>query len=198
MANFGTKKGHFCHFLTCPAAGFDLNKGLTVWPFACNIIGVNHIEQAVSHLKAAAQDRAEQYARKVVADVQADIAAKGGLSAAAPVPRAWQAPTETTFKYRAAQQKRELYKAIMASADKFVQDARDNAAAQYDAFVAKLNEKIGPVTRASLQGNHVWGYSNLTVVTAAGETQVWRTQQILNVSKLGKVFNQYPTRRVKQ
>jgi hypothetical protein len=159
---------------------------------------MNAIEQAVSHLKAAAQDRAEQYARKVVADVLADLAVKGGLNEAAPVPRAWQAPTATVAEYKAAQRKRDLYKRMLTEAGQahFITDARENAAAQYDAFVAKLNSKIGPVTSASLQGDHVWGYSNLTVVTASGETQVWRTQQILNVSKLGTVFNQYPTRRV--
>jgi hypothetical protein len=158
---------------------------------------MNAIEQAVSHLKAAAQDRAEEYARSIVAKIVADLAARS-LNECAPVPRAWQAPTATVAEYKAAQRKRDLYKRMLTEAGQahFITDARENAAAQYDAFVAKLNSKIGPVTSASLQGDHVWGYSNLTVVTASGETQVWRTQQILNVSKLGTVFNQYPTRRV--
>jgi hypothetical protein len=156
---------------------------------------MNAIEQAVSHLKAAAQDRAEQYARQIVTKAQADIAAKGSIAAAAPYPKTW---TVSGNEYRAMVAKYKLYCLVQSEkgAAKYVQDARENAAAQYDAFVAKLNSKIGPVTSASLQGDHVWGYSNLTVVTASGETQVWRTQQILNVSKLGTVFNQYPTRRV--
>ena len=160
---------------------------------------MNHIENAVAHLKAEAIARAEKYATEFAAKVQAEIAVAGSVSACAPAPKAWTVPTETTAKYRAAQQKRALYISLNGPkcAERFIEAAKENAAAQYDAFVAKLNAKIGPVTSAVLDGNHVWGYSNLTVVTEAGETQVWRTQTIINISKLGKVFNQYPTRRVK-
>jgi hypothetical protein len=79
---------------------------------------------------------------------------------------------------------------------KFVQEAKDDADATYTAFIAKLEQKVGEHQRATLTGNHVWGYSILTVETAH-ETQRWKTQQIINVSKLGKVFNQWPTRKVK-
>jgi hypothetical protein len=34
------------------------------------------------------------------------------------------------------------------------------------------------------------------VTTQEGEDQVWRTQMIVNVSVLGKLFNQWPTRQV--
>lgn len=43
----------------------------------------------------------------------------------------------------------------------------------------------------------VWFQSELDVVTVAGERQTWRTKMIFNVSCLGKVFNQWPTRQVK-
>lgn len=159
---------------------------------------LNHIENAVGHLKAEAQQRAEQYAREIIAQV-VEALAHYTLDECAPAPRAWQAPTVTVLQYKAAQRKRDLYKGLRSEAGqaKFVLDARANAAAQYDAFVAKLNAKIGPVTSAKLTGNHVWDFSNLEVVTEAGETQVWRTQTIINVSKLGKVFNQFPTRQIK-
>lgn len=80
---------------------------------------------------------------------------------------------------------------------RFINAARDNAGAQYDAFVAKLESKIGDVIGAEITGNHVWGYSFLTVTLPTLEKQCWKTQMIVNVSKLGNMFNQFPTRKIK-
>ena len=85
-----------------------------------------------------------------------------------------------------------------AKAEEFVKEAKEDAAYQYEQYVAKLNKKIGPTKSATLEGNHVWGYSFLRVVTASGEKQTWKTQTIINQSKLGKVFNQFPTRKIKE
>lgn len=79
---------------------------------------------------------------------------------------------------------------------KFVEEARKNAAEQYDLFVEKLNQKIGVAITARLEGNHVWSYSFLYVTTPTGD-QCWKTQQIINQSKYGKLFNQFPSRKVK-
>ena len=79
----------------------------------------------------------------------------------------------------------------------FIDQAKLDAAAQYDAFVAKLCKKIGQVAAAELDGNHVWNYSILTVETGIGEEK-YKTQMIVNVSKHGKLFNQWPTRKVKR
>jgi hypothetical protein len=73
--------------------------------------------------------------------------------------------------------------------------AETEAAAQYDAFVEKLVAKIGDCDSASLDGSHVWGWSILTV-TKGGTVERWKTQQIVNVSRLGKLFNQWPTRQL--
>lgn len=159
---------------------------------------VNPIEEAVRPLKEDAMNRAEKYAREVITQV-IDALAAHSLDECAPAPRAWTAPTATVEQYKAAQRKRDLYKGLRSEAGqvKFVQDARDNAAAQYEAFIGKLNSKIGTVTSAKLNGNHVWSHSILTVTKADGTTENWKTQTIINISKLGKVFNQYPTRKVK-
>ena len=71
------------------------------------------------------------------------------------------------------------------------------ASAQYDAFIAKLVGKIGACDSATIEGSHVWGYSVLTV-TKGDVIERWKTRQIVNVSKLGIPFNQWPTRRVKR
>lgn len=159
---------------------------------------VNAIEAAVLPLKKDAIERAKQYAAEVAAKIAAELA-QHGLDVCAPYPQAWKAPTATTDQYRAAKRKYDLYRSLQTEKGRaaFIQAAQDNAAAQYDMFVAKLNSKIGPVVLATLEGNHVWSHSFLTVETAAGELQIWKTQTIINVSKLGTVFNQFPTRKVK-
>lgn len=81
--------------------------------------------------------------------------------------------------------------------EKFIMESKQNAAIQYDAFVAKLVEKIGDVKEASLTGNHVWNFSILTITKEDGSVEKWKTQMIVNVSKLGKLFNQWPTRKQK-
>jgi len=80
---------------------------------------------------------------------------------------------------------------------RMIKNYREAAVAQYDMFIAKLVNKIGPATSATLSGNHIWGWSFLTVTLPSGETQVWKTMQISNVSKLGKYFPQWPSRKVK-
>ena len=79
---------------------------------------------------------------------------------------------------------------------KFVDDTMRDAAAQYDAFIAKLIRKIGDFDSATLTGSHVWGYSILTVTKGAA-TERWGTRQIVNQSVLGKLFNQWPSRKIK-
>ncbi|NJO62660.1 MAG: hypothetical protein HC836_31850 [Richelia sp. RM2_1_2] len=89
-----------------------------------------------------------------------------------------------------------LRKQSVTHEDEFIKNAEQDAAMQYDIFVAKLTNKIGPVVSADLKGSHVWGFSILTVVKPDGTKERWKTQQIVNVSKLGKLFNQWPTRKV--
>jgi len=83
---------------------------------------------------------------------------------------------------------------------RFVKSAEEDAAAQYDLFVAKLVRKVGDVESAEIEGNHIWGHSILTVMKRDGAElygERWKTQQIVNVSKLGKLFNQWPSRKIK-
>lgn len=78
-----------------------------------------------------------------------------------------------------------------------LQKAREFAAAEYESYVAKLNAKIGEVEKAELLGNSVWNYSILVVTKKDGTVERWKTQIIVNVSSLGKLFNQWPTRKMK-
>lgn len=81
-------------------------------------------------------------------------------------------------------------------AEKFIEKAKEDASIQYDKFIQKLENKIGDCESAKLEGDHIWDYSLLTIVKD-GTDQVWSTRMILNISKNGKLFNQFPTRKIK-
>lgn len=174
----------------------------------------NPVEAAVAPLKADALARAEQEALAMVARVLAALeAAEMDVNKAFPRGRAcydgrneyllknakhnvacsMTKPGEVSYKLNAPHTR---VRSAEAEA-KFVANAKADAALQYDAFVAKLVAKVGEVASAELAGNHVWGHSVLTVAKADGSVEKWKTQQIVNVSKLGLLFNQWPTRKVK-
>lgn len=69
------------------------------------------------------------------------------------------------------------------------------ASLAFDAYVAKLSAKIGECVAAEVEG-WLWQHSILTVTRADGSVERWKTQCIINVSVLGKLFNQWPTRKV--
>ena len=73
----------------------------------------------------------------------------------------------------------------------------ESAKAAYEDFVHKMITKIGkPVIDAKLTGS-IWTDATLTVTTNDGESQVWHTKIIVNTSKYGTMFNQFPSRRKK-
>lgn len=176
---------------------------------------MNPIAAAVAPLKDRAVALAEARANEKIASVLAKMAANGwSLKAVAPYPRS----NMSRRSYVEAKAKHSLYSMLTRPAVErvsyrqdesdirvsneegqahFVKQFREAAAASYDSYVAKLQIKVGAVSSARLEGNSTWAYSNLHVVTEAGEAQVWRTQMILNVSVLGTLFNQWPTRQVK-
>lgn len=79
----------------------------------------------------------------------------------------------------------------------FINRCMRDAAASYDAYVAKLDSKIGETVTAQLIGDHLWSHSIIEVSKADGSVQRWKTQMIINISSLGKLFNQWPTRLMK-
>lgn len=74
-----------------------------------------------------------------------------------------------------------------------------DAEASFDAYVTKLNNKVGTGIVYAQMGfvNNVWSNSNLIVKKNDGSREVWNTKCIINRSKLGRWFNQFPTRQVK-
>jgi hypothetical protein len=81
--------------------------------------------------------------------------------------------------------------------DAYAAECKSNAIASYEAWVAKIIQKIGkPVVKATMNGNP-WNGSTIAVTCNDGEEQVWHTQMIINRSVYNKLFNQFPTRRQK-
>lgn len=171
------------------------------------------IAAAVAPLKQEAIDKATQFAHTYVSSLLAELAAADGdANKAAPYPRASVSRIDYAMAYAKYTNLRKLCVHIdhvrRASGPEYIapdldriasffRSVKEDAAAQYDAFVAKLESKVGAHETAVLTGNHVWGYSHLLVTRQDGTRQTWKTQQIVNISKLGKVFNQWPTRLVK-
>jgi len=78
-----------------------------------------------------------------------------------------------------------------------LKQAAMQASADYDAFIAKMVNKIGGCVSATLIGEHVWGFSQITATLDDGSVEKWKTQMICNYSVYGKAFNQWPSRKVK-
>lgn len=173
------------------------------------------IDEAVAPLKVAAQDRSEAAARIMIEKAIEQLAAAGNdLDKVAP---AWNSRFSGDRKtYRTMHAKRDFFKAITtqrkaadyldrtriidideAKISQFYTQIRKDAGFAFDLFAAKLNVKIGEVVDAKLSATDVWYHSILTVTKADGSIENWKTQQILNVSCLGTVFNQWPTRKIK-
>ncbi len=120
-----------------------------------------------------------------------------------------KAPYDEWVKYESCEEKiLTRRQSHMPGAPRYVQmkqSAYDNseknairdADNEVDSYIWKLVGKIGKekdICSAAYEGR-LW-FGSLLTVNCADEKQVWKTKCILNVSCLGNVFNQWPTRRV--
>lgn len=180
------------------------------------VYDANHpVALAVEPLRYAAMDRAQKYAEQMIAEALAKLdAADGDAGKAAPYPRSVMGMSRSDYAEakRAYDFLRRIARCVGSSCrrmndpepraanpeaiEQFKTAAAEAASFQYDAFICKMVEKIGPCVSAGLSGSHVWGHSLLTVTKGDGSREVWKTQQIVNVSKLGLPYNQWPSRRM--
>lgn len=172
------------------------------------------IAEAVRPLKDDAVKAAVQWADARIEYVRAEMEKAGwDREVAAPHPRG----NLSRLEYMKAKHRYQLFHAVTKGreatrrshdpdfadmspegCERFIDECKEQAAAQYEAFVEKLVYKIGETTSAKLEGNHVWARSVLTVTKPDGSVEKWKTQQITNVSKLGKYFPQWPSRKLKK
>lgn len=172
------------------------------------------IKEAVLPLKQAAEDRARSAITALIDTTLANLAAAGNdLNVFAPYPKSNICRKEymirlqrrkfvesITSAVKSSYRKNEPYIRVPSTegCELVINNTIEAATAAYDDYVAKLESKIGEVTDAVLSiVSGVWHDSKLTVVKPNGVQEIWYTKCILNTSSLGKVFNQWPTRRIK-
>ena len=175
----------------------------------------NPIEIALLPLKTEAAKRAEIDSKNVIERISTELlAANNNLDIIAPKANSLR---QNRNDYIITNEKRKFYRSLMKARQtstrineplicdmdehaclRFIEESIRNAEFEYDKFVTKMVRKIGDIKTASLFGEHIWGYSILTVTFEDNRQEKWRTQQIVNVSKLGKLFNQWPSRKIKQ
>lgn len=176
----------------------------------------DYIAQAIEPLRQAAIDNATQKARAFLIKVSDALAANDGdARKAAPYPhgmdsnymakKGWHNQVIMCSKddnkarnnYAAVPKNPDYRKMDFEVSKRFVEKFQQEASIEFDSYVAKLKEKIGEVTSAQVSGDFVWSHSILTVTKEDGSVEKWKTQMIINVSKHGKLFNQFPTRKMK-
>lgn len=187
-----------------------MDAGVTAEKFAADLAALEPVGRAVFPLKLEAVQAANDWAQKRVAAMTAKLEENGwDLGRTAPSPRfddadyRWKQMTRSEYHHitRSVHDVRrhgepEIVRIDAEGVARFVADAERDAADMYDAFACKLVAKVGPCDDAQLSGSHVWSHSILTV-RKGSTVERWKTQQITNVSVLGKYFPQWPTRIVK-
>lgn len=113
-----------------------------------------------------------------------------------------RAAVESIVDYEKSSYRMDETRIVKVNADKIVyelEQAALNAQASFDAYVTKLSIKVGTGIVDAHMGyvRGIWSDSNLTVYKNDGSKEVWNTKCITNRSKLGKWFNQFPTRKLK-
>lgn len=175
------------------------------------INGKHPVAIAVEAQRAVAIDRAENFAKLKISKAREELKEAGSdLNVVAPRSR-----EQWGFAAMAAQQRHSFFNDIVRWRNgtwssgpllvdidpklvaKFINKTKKEAAFQYDAFIVKLCTKIGTAKTATLQGDHIWNESILTIKKHDGSTEHWKTKQIENVSKLGRYFPQWPSRKLK-
>lgn len=176
----------------------------------------NPIIKAIEPLRADAQDAAEAAFRAQVAQTYTKLE-EAGWDIEKVAPRAHSRMSRRDYK--AAQARRWfvgsitetsevrvrlpgeglIVQADLWSVEKQAARVREDAGAAFDAFGLKLVGKVGEgVTEASIKADcGVWVESTLTVTKADGSAERWLTKRIINCSVHGKLFHQWPTRKLR-
>lgn len=184
----------------------------------------NPIAEAVEPRRAATIARAKTSAALFIDDVMQRLELKGwDLNAVAPRPSS----NVSRREYKTMGAKRSTYQSLTRPAstspldqsdwkmdkphrvvrddkrcNEFIEQAGRDADVGFNSYISKLTTKVSDsatseVVSAELDSGALWQHSHLTITRVDASVERWRTQMILNVSPLGTLFNQWPTRRVK-
>jgi len=172
------------------------------------------IEKAVQPMKQLSIDNALAYAEKRINSVLRKLEeANWDRNAVAPYPHSNMSRADymakkafCNFVQQITEAKAGVYNTHKRNDPYFVQadlqgikrhykEIADNAAAAFEAYVHKLQNKVGEVTDAKVTSSwDLWMDSTLAIEKADGTKEIWNTKCITNYSKFGLAFNQFPTR----
>lgn len=174
-------------------------------------IHANPIYAAIAPQRADSIEQAVNFTREQLQAFAARFPVGGDFKALAPAPSSFK---DSRTQYRTKQAFRGLASRVVLvkngpwpeytetvlgvneeGIERLVAEAAEEAAASFDAYVAKLTLKVGACDKAEVLGA-LWQASVLTV-TKGEQVERWSTQQIINFSVYGKAFNQWPTRLAK-
>lgn len=175
-------------------------------------IEANPIYAAIAPQKDAAVAHAMEFTRERLVEWVKQFPVGSDLKDLAPYPNSFKMGRQEYIK---AQARRSLAMRVLTFAERgymphapyivtgvseegierLCNEAGDEAAASFDAYVAKLTSKVGQCDQAGVEGA-LWQRSRLSVRKGPVVEQ-WITQQIVNFSVYGKAFNQWPTRKCK-
>jgi hypothetical protein len=145
--------------------------------YAATVAAQEPVGRCLHGQKAEAITRARKEAEDMVARILAELeAVDWKINAVAPYPRS----NMGQIAYQMARQKRSL------------RDMLTQSNAEHNGWRIRYDH-----ADASITGTHIWGHSVLTVTLPNGTVERWKTQQIVNQSKLGLLFNQWPSRKMK-
>lgn len=205
----------------------EYNSGTSAESYAALLASKEPVGAALHPMKSDAVAEAIKQAQNTVRRVQADLEANGwDVEKCAPYPssssrRDRYVSELAKYRYVSELAKYQLYHSLTTE-DKndernrlrrhkqphyvvmsekgiarFIEESTKDAAFEYDMFICKMVGKVGDCISASIEGNHVWAHSILTVIKLKTGEERWKTKQIWNVSKLGKDFPQWPSRLMK-
>ena len=159
-------------------------------------------------------DGAKRIAGEVYDEQRKYLEENGGLSKVAPYPSMSDFTSDRTSilagkrvttrhfdeaGYNGAKEKHESYKMFVTmKREEYVEMNGKQAHESFMAWICKMAAKIGKkVLKADMTGVDPWAESVLAVETEGGDEQIWHTRMIINRSKYGKMFHQFPSRRVR-
>ena len=136
--------------------------------------------------------QAEKVAARYYDQTIAEVENAGGLDSIAPRPNSKMSASA----YKSAAAKRSFYDTMLrTNRSAYINSESKAAHADYMAWIAKITDKIGkPVVDAKMTGSP-WTGSTIHVITNDAEQQTWNTKMIINISKYGRLFNQFPSRK---
>lgn len=168
----------------------------------------NTVKQVVEPYRELFVARADAAAQEYVCSTRARIDACGGdfcavVGARPPLTdvsahRAWEKSKSRFLEFYSWAHRGDSYEFDESKASNYLQKAHTKAVKDFDRFVIRLAENIGPdVVHARVESEEPWVVGFLTAVDSQHIEHVWQFRMVVSHTKHGKPFYQFPLRRLR-